>query len=340
MNIAQYKGRKAVVTGGAGFIGSHLTETLVKADCNTVVIDNYSTGRPQNLEALKDHKNLTIVESDINDMARIRPFVKGADYVFHMAALADIVPSIVNPLAYHRANVDGTVSILEVIREAAPNIKKIVYTASSSCYGIPDVYPTPETAEIRPQYPYALTKYLGEQIALSWNHIYKLPVISLRLFNVYGPRARTSGTYGAVFGVFLAQKLAGKPFTVVGDGKQTRDFTFVADVVNAFLTAGISNVQGETLNVGSGQTYSINRLVELLQGPVVHIPKRPGEPDCTFAETKKISSVLDWHPSMSFQDGVRIMLENIDYWRSAPVWDPGSIKEATSDWFKYLSEGT
>jgi UDP-glucose 4-epimerase len=340
MNITEYKGKKAVVTGGSGFIGSHLTEALVRAECNTVVIDNYSTGRPQNLEALKDNKNLKIVDSDINNMARIRSFFKGVDYVFHMAALADIVPSIVTPLAYHRANVDGTVSILEIIRETAPNIKKFLYTASSSCYGIPDVYPTPETAEIRPQYPYALTKYLGEQIALGWNHIYKLPVISLRLFNVYGPRARTSGTYGAVFGVFLAQKLVGKPFTVVGDGNQTRDFTFVSDVVNAFLTAGLSNVQGEIFNVGSGKTYSVNRLVELLQGTVLRIPKRPGEPDCTFAETKRISSILNWCPSVSFEDGVKTMLDNIDYWKSAPVWDPESIKEATSDWFKYLSEGT
>lgn len=339
MHRIEYKGKKAIVTGGAGFIGSHLTEALVTAGCQTIVIDNYSTGRLKNLEAIKDDKHLSIVESDVNDMARIRSFFKEVDYVFHLAALADIVPSIVNPLAYHRANVDGTISILEVIREMAPDIRKFVYTASSSCYGIPDVFPTPETSAIRPQYPYALTKYIGEQIALNWGHIYKLPIISLRLFNVYGPRSRTSGTYGAVFGVFLAQKLAGKPFTVVGDGNQTRDFTFVLDVVNAFLIAGLSNVKGDMFNVGSGQTYSVNRLVELLQGPIVHIPKRPGEPDCTFAETKKISTALNWQPAVNFEDGVKTMLDKISCWAGAPVWDPESIKEATSDWFKYLSKG-
>jgi UDP-glucose 4-epimerase len=235
--------------------------------------------------------------------------------------------------------VDGTVSILEVVREACPGIKKFVYTASSSCYGIPDRYPTPENAEIRPQYPYALTKYLGELIALSWGKIYKLPVVSLRLFNVYGPRSRTSGTYGAVFGVFLAQKLALEPFTVVGDGKQTRDFTFVSDVAEAFMAAAESDRRDEVFNIGSGNTYSVNRLVELLKGPVTYIPKRPGEPDCTWADIGKIKSMLGWHPKVSFEEGVQKMVGCIDYWKEAPVWTPQAIEKATSDWFKYLTKG-
>ena len=213
----------------------------------------------------------------------------------------------------------------------------MVYTASSSCYGIADLVPTPETAPIRAEYPYALTKYLGEQIALHWCKVYRLPVVSLRLFNVFGPRARTSGTYGAVFGVFLAQKLAGKPFTVVGDGTQTRDFTYVSDVVDAFVKAAESDISGEVFNIGSGGTYSVNRLVELLGGDVIHIPKRPGEPDCTFADTAKVRRKLGWRPAVSFEQGVQSMLKNMDYWRNAPLWDKESISVATSDWFALLS---
>lgn len=174
-------------------------------------------------------------------------------------------------------------------------------------------------------------------MVLHWGKVYKLPAASLRFFNVYGPRSRTSGTYGAVFGIFLAQKLKGLPFTIVGDGTQTRDFTFVTDVVNACIMAAESDLTCEVMNVGSGGTYSVNHLVELLGGGnVVHIPKRPGEPDCTFADIAKIQKLLGWEPKVSFEEGVKIMLENIDYWRAAPVWTPETIAVATKDWFKYL----
>ena len=187
-------------------------------------------------------------------------------------------------------------------------------------------------------YPYALTKYVGEQYVLHWNSVYKLPCVSLRLFNVYGPRSRTSEAYGAVFGVFLSQKLAGKPFTVVGDGTQTRDFTFVTDVVDAFMRVACSDVKGEVFNVGSSATYSIDHLISLLGGDVVHVPKRPGEPDSTFADIRKISSTVGWHPSVSFEQGVRIMLAHIEEWRDTPVWDQGSIAGATKDWFAYVGD--
>ena len=169
-----------------------------------------------------------------------------------------------------------------------------------------------------------------------WGQVYGLAVNTIRIFNAYGPRSRTTGAYGAVFGVFLAQKLAGKPFTVVGDGTQRRDFTFVTDVVDAFIQAADSEVTGEVFNVGSGESYSINRLVELLGGAVVHVPKRPGEPDCTLADTEKTTRVLGWQPRVSFEEGVRILLDNISYWREAPVWDAESISEATRDWFTHL----
>jgi UDP-glucose 4-epimerase len=325
---------KCVVTGGAGFIGSHLVDRLLIDGHDVVVIDNFAIGRPENLASHSQSTRFRLVEADITDLAAIRPLFDGIDWVFHLAALADIVPSIEQPIPYHRANVDGTVNVLEAARHA--NVKRFVYTASSSCYGIPDIYPTPENAETRPMYPYALTKYLGEQCVMHWCKVYKLPAVSLRLFNVFGPRHRTTGTYGAVFGVFLAQKLAGKPFTIVGDGEQTRDFTFVSDVADAFVTAAKSSVSGEIFNVGSDNTYSVNRLVGLLGGDKVHIPKRPGEPDCTHADISKIKRVLHWTPKVRFEDGVAVMLKSIDQWGDAPIWTVDKIANATKDWFRYL----
>ncbi|TLM80541.1 MAG: NAD-dependent epimerase/dehydratase family protein [Actinobacteria bacterium] len=327
-------GNKAVVTGGAGFVGSHLTEMLLAAGNEVVVIDDFSTGRPQNLEGLASGR-LRVVRADVSDAGAIAGLFDGAVAVFHLAALADIVPSIQRPMDYYRANVLGTACVVEEARNAG--VGKLVYAASSSCYGIPDSTPTREDAEARPQYPYALTKYLGEQTVLHWGQVYGLPVVALRLFNVYGPRSRTSGTYGAVFGVFLAQKLAQQPFTVVGDGTQSRDFVFVRDVARAFVMAAESDVSGVAMNVGNSDPKSVNRLVELLGGEVVHVPKRPGEPDVTWADTTRIRETLGWVPEVSLEDGVAEMLRNIEYWREAPVWTPESIEVATADWFEHLS---
>ena len=323
---------KSIVTGGSGFIGSHTVDLLLAEGHDVVVIDNHSTGRPENLAHVAGR--ITLKEGDIAKPGPWAAAFDGADWVIHLAALADIVPSIQNPDTYFRANVDGTFNVLQASRAAG--IKRFVYAASSSCYGIPDVYPTPETADMRPQYPYALTKRLGEELVLHWAQLYDFPALSLRFFNVYGPRSRTSGTYGAVFGVFLAQKLAGKPFTVVGDGNQTRDFTFVTDVARAIYSAAASDMRGEIYNVGSGATVSVNRLIELLGGDTVFIPKRPGEPDSTFADIANIKRALGWSPLVPIEDGVAELLKHIDYWREAPVWDPESIAGQTSDWFKYL----
>jgi UDP-glucose 4-epimerase len=325
---------RCIVTGGAGFIGSHLVDRLLADGHDVLVVDNFATGRPENLAHHKGHERLALLQADVADHAAIAPHFQGRDWVFHLAALADIVPSIQRPMDYHRANVDGTTSVLEAARAAG--IKRLVYTASSSCYGLPDAFPTPEGAEVRAMYPYAHTKWAGEQAALHWGKVYGLPVVSLRLFNVYGPRARTSGTYGAVFGTFLAQKLAGKPFTVVGDGRQTRDFTYVTDVVDAFVKAAESSLSGEVFNVGSGGSYAINELVERLGGPVTYIPKRPGEPDCTYADTTRIRTRLGWAPNVTFAEGVAKMLEHIELWRAAPVWTPDAIAKETADWFRYL----
>ena len=329
---------RSLVTGGAGFIGSHLVDMLLARGHEVVVLDNLSNGRADNLRQNKDQQQLHVHRVDVRDEEIIRPYFEGVDWVFHLAALADIVPSIQHPLQYMRANVDGTVAVLEAARAA--RVSRFIYAASSSCYGIPHFYPTPEDSEIRPQYPYALSKYLGEQCVLHWAKVYELPTVSLRLFNVYGPRSRTSGTYGAVFGVFLAQKLNNMPFTVVGNGSQTRDFTYVTDVAKAFVAAAKSKLIGEVMNVGSSRTQSINRLVELLGGEVTYVPKRPGEPDCTFADVSRISELLDWKAETSFEEGVALMLKNIEYWKEAPVWNVQGIKDPTKDWFKYLGENS
>lgn len=327
---------KALVTGGCGFIGSHLVDLLLSEGYKVTVIDNLSNGRIENLKHHKNNANLEVIIEDIASHDKINKYFKGVEQVYHLAALADIVPSIENPMKYHRSNVDGTISVLEAAKNN--DVQRVLYAASSSCYGIPEKYPTSELSEISPEYPYAFTKYIGEQYLFHWHKVYDLPVTSLRFFNVYGPRSRTTGTYGAVFGVFLAQKLASKPYTIVGNGNQTRDFTFVTDVARAcYESANHPDTIGEIMNVGSGNHYSINRLVELLGGETVHMPKRPGEPDCTFADISKIKKLTNWSPKVSFEEGVGIMIENIENWKDAPVWDSDKIKEATKTWFKYLS---
>ncbi|MFH1990310.1 MAG: GDP-mannose 4,6-dehydratase [Patescibacteria group bacterium] len=334
---------QTLVTGGKGFIGSHLIERLL-SDGHKVVCMDLAKASIRNVKCFSRNKNLTMTDWDIaslNAVGVIGNVLLGykIDTVFHLAGLADIVPSIQNPTEYFATNVIGTLNILEAAREYG-KLQKFVYTSSSSIYGIPEFFeiPTSEEVPIKPQYPYAETKYQGERWASHYGNIYKLPVISLRLFNVYGPRSRTTGTYGAVFGTFLAQKINGKPFTVVGDGRQSRDFTFVTDVCDAFVKAANSKISGEVFNVGSGKPQTILRLVELLGGGIVHIPKRPGEPDKTCADILKIKNALDWAPKVSFEEGVKIMLDNIDYWRNAPVWTPDSIGEATKDWFEFLGD--
>ncbi len=326
-----------LVTGGAGFIGSHLVDALLLQNHKVIVIDDLSTGRLENLSEVKSNKNLQIVDESITEKEKISEYFSNIDWVFHLAGLADIVPSISNPENYFRVNSLGTMNVLELSRNNG--VKRFIYAASSSCYGIPKLYPTPESSDIQVEYPYALTKYLGEECVLHWGKVYDLPVISLRLFNVYGPRSRTTGTYGSVFGVFLAQKINTKPLTVVGDGTQLRDFTFVSDVVNAFLNAADSTVRQEIFNVGSGSPQSVNRLVELLEcEDIEYIPKRPGEPDCTHADVSKIKEILGWEAKFSFSSGVKIMLDNLKDWENAPLWTSDTIKKETEDWFSKLSD--
>ena len=326
--------KTAVVTGGAGFIGSHMVDLLLGEGFRVHVIDSLVGGRLQNLQHHKGNANLAVEVRDIREIEPADPLFKGAEYVFHFAGIGDIVPSIEQPVDYLSTNVMGTVKVLEAARHAGA--RKLVYAASSSCYGLAQV-PTREDAPLQPQYPYALSKYMGEEAVFHWGKVYKLPANSIRIFNAYGIRSRTSGAYGAVFGVFLAQKLAGKPFTVVGDGTQTRDFLYASDVARGFYLAATTDKVNQVYNVGAGSPQSVNRLVELLGGgEVIHLPKRPGEPDCTWADISKIRSELGWEPLISLEEGVGRMLANIDYWRQAPVWNEQSIAQATEQWFKYL----
>ena len=322
---------KFLVTGGAGFIGSHLVDRLLTDGHEVTVLDNLISGKLENLNSVIDQINF--VNCDIRSK-NIEDFFRSVDVVFHLAALADIVPSITAPYEYMDVNVMGTTSVLEASRTAG--VKRFIYAASSSCYGIPDIYPTPENTPPNPKYPYALSKYLGEQAVLHWLELYRLPGLSLRFFNVYGPRARTSGNYGAVLGVFLGQKRAGLPLTIVGDGTQVRDFTYVSDIVNALIAAGESKESGYAINIGTSMPTSVNRLADLIGGDKVHIPKRPGEPDCTFADISAIRREIGWKPQIKIENGIIKVLQEIEYWRNAPVWTPDSIAVATRDWFKYI----
>jgi UDP-glucose 4-epimerase len=259
------------------------------------------------------------------------------DWVFHLAGLADIVPSIENPEKYFNSNVVGTLNVLEKARKA--NIKKFIYAASASCYGIPDQYPTKEESKIQLEYPYALTKNLGELIVLHWAKVYKMPNISLRFFNVYGPKSRTTGAYGAVFGVFLAQKLAKKPLTVVGDGKQTRDFIHVYDLVDAIILIAKKAKRNQIFNIASGKETSVNKIAKIIGGEIINIPKRPGEPNRSLGNIERLKKQLKWKPKISINKGVKMMLNIIENWKDAPVWTPKKIDRATKVWFKYLKNG-
>lgn len=327
---------RAFVTGACGFIGSHLCEALVNQGHEVVGLDDLSNGKISNVESLKSNPNFHLILGD----AVTGTFFDGdmpdqVDWFFHLAAKADIVPSIERPLEYHKTNVQGTIKALEAARKM--RVKKFVYAASSSCYGIPDEYPTREETKCDPQYPYALTKYVGEQYALHWHRVYRLPVVSLRLFNVYGPRHRTSGAYGAVFGVFLAQLANNQPLTVVGDGHQARDFTYVSDVADAFVKAAQSDASGVAINIGTGKPQSVNRLINLLGGKTAAIPDRPGEPRQTCASTGRARALLGWRASTSFENGVAIMRNEIHRYKDAPLWTPEKIKQATKPWFEALS---
>lgn len=327
---------KILITGGAGFIGSHLADylTLQKEIKKIIIIDNVKDGSKKNLKNCINSKKIKFYKRDIKNFKKIKNLFKGIDLVFHLAALSDVVPSIEAPIDYLDTNIMGTVNVLEAMR--VHGVKKIIYSASSSCYGIPKKYPTNEAEQIDPKYPYAFSKNLGEQTIIHWSKIYKINFVSLRLFNVYGTRSRTNSAYGAALGVFLKQKLSNHPFTIIGSGKQKRDFIHVNDVVKAFYRSTKKSVKNKILNIGSGNPRSVLDMVRILKGGKTFIPKRPGEPDITHANIKKAKIILKWKPEISLEHGLNNVLKNILYWKNAPLWTKSKIKLATKNWFKYL----
>lgn len=311
------RAKKYIVTGGAGFVGSHLTRTLLGHGHEVVVLDDLSTGYEDNLP---ESDKLTFVKVDISNwsaLSRLFHYFKNVDGVFHVAARARIQPSIRNPLRSHQCNVDGTFNILEMMR--MNNIGKIVYSASSSSYGLKSELPCRETSLPDCLNPYALTKYVGEQYCKTWGKIYGIKNVCLKYFNVYGERSPLVGPYAPVLGLFFRQVLKDKqPLSIVGDGEQRRDFTHVDDVVEANLlamkNAMLEDVNGETFNIGTGVNYSVNQVAAMVQealtatGEMVsmqYIPARPAEARETLADITKARELLGWEPTVSLPDAIQ-----------------------------------
>ena len=329
---------KILITGGAGFIGSTVIERLTSEHHikKVIVLDNLLDGSYKNIKRFIDKKKFFFFKRDINNINSIKNLFYNVDCVIHLAALSDIVPSIVSPINYLQTNIMGTVNVLESMRKHG--VKKIVYAASSSCYGVPKKFPTSENEKIDPKYPYAFSKYIGEQTIIHWSNVYKINFISLRLFNVYGLRSRTHGAYGAALGIFLKQKISNKAFTVVGTGEQKRDFVNSIDVADAFVKSIFITNKRLVLNIGSSLPKSINTMLNILKGKKIFIPNRPGEPFKTHANINKAISILKWKPRINFADGIKQVMDNISYWKDSPLWNRKNIKKATKDWFRYLSK--
>lgn len=327
------KKKTVIVTGGCGFVGSHLVDRLIQMNCWVRVIDNLNGGRLENLQLQTNEPKLDFLNEDIVTIDSNHSIFKNVDQIYHLAGIGDIVPSINRPAEYMLNNVNGTINMLEAMR--SNKIKSFVYAASSSCYGLAKT-PTNESHPIDPKYPYALSKYIGEMIMFHWGKTYGLKTNSICIFNAYGTRVKTTGSYGAVFGVFLKQRLEQKPLTIVGNGEQKRDFVYVSDVVEAFIKCAEAKLTGQRFNIGSGKPKKINELAKLIGGEKVYLPFRPGEPFVTHANITKARKILRWSPKVTFKSGVNNMLKVIDQWKDAPLWNEQSIQVATKDWFKYL----
>ena len=287
-------GARSLVTGGAGFIGSHLVDRLIKEGKEAVVVDNLSTGKKENLNSEADFYNL-----DICDFEKIKPLFKNVDCVFHLAAIPRVPTSIEDPLGTSKNNILGTLNIFKAAVDA--KVKRIVFASSSAVYGNQKTLPFKEDMQPAPISPYALQKLVGEQFAKLFNQLYQIPIISLRYFNVYGPRNDPDSEYSLVIGKFLKQKAKGKPLTIFGDGEQTRGFCYVDDVVEANIKAAESG----KLNISSGKSYSINYLADLIGGEIQYLPPRSGDVLHAKADIALAKNLLDWQPKIDFKEGLK-----------------------------------
>ncbi|KKT17635.1 MAG: hypothetical protein UV98_C0004G0003 [Parcubacteria group bacterium GW2011_GWB1_43_6] len=296
----------ALVTGGCGFIGSHIVDELVRRKYEVIVIDNLSTGHRANLNT-----KAKFYRRDVTKFSQIKKLFRGADFVFHAAALARIQPSIKDPRKTFDVNVLGTFNVLLSAKDAG--VKKVIYSASSSVYGDQSGLPLKENMISHPKNMYALSKLFGEDMCKVFSRLYGLNTVSLRYFNVYGPRQLHTGAYATVIGVFLKQWASGKPLTITGDGKIRRDFTHISDVVCANLLAmrSAKACGGEIINIGSGKNYSINEVAATVLNSskglsVVYIPPRPAESKVTLADVSKARRLLSWKPRIDFKKGLEM----------------------------------
>ena len=280
---------KAVVTGGAGFIGSNLVDKLIEEGTEVIILDDLSTGRKENLNPNAKWINVSLQDLD-TDL-----YFKDVDIVFHLAALARVQPSIEDPITFNESNVDSIVKLLYYANKAG--VKRLVYSASSSCYGNTNKFPTPETAPTNPLSPYGLQKFIGEQYCKMFSEVYDIDTCSLRYFNVYGERMNLEGAYKLVMGIFAKQMIDQKPLTITNDGTQKRDFTYVGDVVNANILAAkhTEKLAGESFNIGNGNNFSVNELADMFGGKKVYGEKRL-EPYKTLADNSKAKQTLGWNP--------------------------------------------
>jgi len=287
---------KCLVTGGAGFIGSNLVDALVERGDEVVIIDNLSSGQKENINPKADFH-----EVDIRELDKIKPLFSGVDYVFHLAAYARVQPSIEDPVTANDINLNGTLNVLVSARDAG--VRKVVYSASSSAYGNQEDMPLREDMPAHPLSPYGLQKYMGELYCRLFSDIYELPTVSLRYFNIYGPRQVLEGAYCLVMGIFVRQRLHGESMTIAGDGEQRRDFTSVHDAVRANILAAESDQvgNGEVVNIGRGKNYSVNELAEMIGGPTKHIEPRI-EPRETLADNSRAKELLGWQPQVNLPD--------------------------------------
>ena len=304
---------KLIVTGGAGFIGSHLVERLLKDEHQVTIIDDFSLGKDDNIAHLKDNPNLTIHKKSICDKDILELF-QGIEIVFHVAALPRVQYSIDNPEKTNQVNITGTLNVLEMCKKA--NVKRVVYSASSSAYGDQDTLPLVETMAPNPMSPYALQKLVGEYYCYLYNLLYKLETISLRYFNVYGPRQDPTGGYACLIPKCICLVAEGKAPKIYGDGEQTRDFTFVKDIVEANITAATTNNKeafGQVFNIGNAENVSVNKVISLIIGDKDITPEHTPpviEPKDTLADISKTIAVLGWKPNYTFEQGLKETIES------------------------------
>ena len=325
----------SLVTGCAGFIGSHMVDYLLNKNHVVYGIDNLTSGKKINIKHNLNNKKFIFINKDLKNFEIISKKIKKIDFVFHFAGNGELIPSIEKPYEYFKNNAANSLLLIDIIRKKKYRIKKFVYAASSTCYGLSEVK-TSEKAKINIQHPYAFSKYIGEQGIMHWGKVYKIPTISIRIFNAYGPRSRTTNVYGAVIGVFIKQLISNMPLTIVGDGTQKRDFLYISDLCEAFYKVAISKSKDEIFNLGSGKPQTVLSLAKMIFNKKIFLPWRPGEPKKTHANINKIKKLVKWYPKTELKKGIKIVLKNTAWWKNAPLWTPSKIKKATKNWNKYL----